>query len=833
MSVSETAPALAAASTSRVRRLWLPVLSLLVVAIVVGIGWLQHTQWHRFEATVSESRAGVEWDLFQLQAERYKMLAKLNEALLTRGDPAVMDSVVLRHEVLISRLEIMRSGSGPRASFRFPENRPFFDLMEAYAHAGDAYFGLNGDTPAFDEGRVRGLRDALEAMSGPVQDVILNINTIHNDQARMRGEQLRRQAVVSGLTSMALAVLVGAMGLIALRQLTRVRENNVELIQVQDQLKEALVRAEIGNEALSASERRLKGLIDTAKDAIVSIDQSQRVIVFNSAAEHMFGRSAVDMIGRPLDMLLPESTRGRHHGFVARFGQNGSTPRAMSSMGGLTAVRASGEVFPIEASISASDASGQLTYLVIIRDVTERERAFRALQESENSLREAQGRVRQLAYFDSLTKIPNRACFVEEVAGLLREAIERSSLGAALLIDLDNFKAINDNWGHRSGDKLLVEMARRIVSTVPVDAFVARLGGDEFIVVLTGLGPDAQAATARVREICRALLPSLSAPCVLDEREHVCSASIGVALFGDAPLLADELLSRADSAMYQAKADGRNDFRFFDQRLQARLAGLSEMEADLRLAIGRGELQLHYQPQVDGDGAVIGVEALVRWFHPVRGAVSPGEFIPIAESSGHILQLGPWVMQTACETLAAWAHDEVTAALSMAVNVSARQFHHPEFVNQVIAALRLSGANPMRLKLELTESVLAQDLGVIAQKMSALKALGVTFSLDDFGTGYSSLAYLKRLPLDQIKIDRGFVRGLPGNANDAAIVRTVIALGQQLGFEIIAEGVETDEQLDFLCRHGCQLYQGYLFGRPVPLHALLPVHDETPVPANG
>jgi EAL domain-containing protein (putative c-di-GMP-specific phosphodiesterase class I) len=227
---------------------------------------------------------------------------------------------------------------------------------------------------------------------------------------------------------------------------------------------------------------------------------------------------------------------------------------------------------------------------------------------------------------------------------------------------------------------------------------------------------------------------------------------------------------------------------------------------------------------------MIGVEALVRWFHPVRGAVSPAEFIPIAESSGYILELGPWVMQTACHTLAEWTREASTAELSMAVNVSARQFHHPDFVNQVIAALRQSGANPMRLKLELTESVLAQDLNVIAQKMSALKALGVTFSLDDFGTGYSSLAYLKRLPLDQIKIDRGFVRGLPDSANDAAIVRTVIALGQQLGFEVIAEGVETAEQLDFLCRHGCGLYQGYLFGRPVPSQALMVAADDAPAP---
>jgi diguanylate cyclase (GGDEF)-like protein/PAS domain S-box-containing protein len=574
-----------AIAVSQARRVWMPAVSLLVVAIVVGIGWLQYKQWSRFEATISQSRAGVEWDLFQLQAERYKMLAKLNEALLTRGDPAVMEDVVLRHEVLISRLEIMRAGSGPREAFRAPENRPLFDRMEAYALAGDAYFGRSGDAPAYAEVRLRALRDALVDMASSMQDLVITINTIHNDQARARGEQLRKQAVVSGLTSLALAVLVGVMGLLALRQLIQVRQNNAELMAVRDQLQQALARAEISNEALSASEQRLTGLIDTAKDAIVSIDQSQHIVVFNSAAEAMFGRTAREMMGRSLEVLLPQDVRPRHHEFVARFGQIGSMPRSMGPIAGLKALRANGEVFPIEASISTFDASGQITYLVIIRDITERERDYRALRDSENSLREAQGRVQQLAYFDSLTQIPNRVRYIDEVATLLRTTMEQASVGAALLIDLDNFKSINDNWGHRCGDKLLVEMARRIVDSVPVGSFVARLGGDEFIVLLTGLSSGATTATARVREVCRTLLAALSASYSLDDREHVCSASIGVALFGNAPMDADDLLSRADSAMYQAKADGRNDFRFFDQQLQDRLAGIAELEADLRLSI--------------------------------------------------------------------------------------------------------------------------------------------------------------------------------------------------------------------------------------------------------
>ncbi|RZS56902.1 putative bifunctional diguanylate cyclase/phosphodiesterase [Sphaerotilus mobilis] len=805
------------------RRFWQPALSALVVVLVLGIGGLQYNQWKRFEATVSLSRAGVEWDLFQLQAERYKMIAKLNEALLTRGDPAVMDEVLLRYEVIISRLEIMRAGSGPREEFRAPRNRPLFERMEAFAQAGDTYFHDRDRPPLYDEARLRDLRRALEDMAAPLQEVVLNINTLQNEEALARVQQLREQAVLSGASSLALAALVGALGLLALRQLRTTRQKNAELMAVQAQLQDALDRAEASNTALRESEQRLTGLIDTAKDAIISIDQSQRIIVFNSAAEAMFGRTTEDMLGETLDVLLPLSTRPGHAGFVARFGELSGAPRAMGTLSGLTALRANGEVFPIEASISAFDAAGRKAFLVIIRDITERERAFRALQASEASLREAQGKVQQLAYFDSLTQVPNRTHYVTEIVGILDRALEHRRLGAVILIDLDNFKAINDNWGHRSGDRLLIEFARRIVEHVPEGTFVARLGGDEFIAVLTGLSADVAAASADVRDTCRHLLQALQAPCVIDGREHACSASMGVALFGDAPLNADDLLSRADSAMYQAKADGRNDFRFFDQQLQAHLVSQAELEADLRQSITREELSLHLQAQVDARGVMVGVEALLRWNHPTRGSVSPAQFIAVAESSGYILRLGPWVLRKACDILASWSRDDATAALTMAVNVSARQFHHPDFVNQVVDALRQSGANPTRLKLELTESMLARDLGVIAQKMATLKALGVTFSLDDFGTGYSSLAYLQRLPLDQLKIDRGFVHGLPDGASESAIVRTVIALGRQLGFEVIAEGVETADQLAFLRQHGCERFQGYLFGRPMPLNELLAV----------
>lgn len=426
-----------------------------------------------------------------------------------------------------------------------------------------------------------------------------------------------------------------------------------------------------------------------------------------------------------------------------------------------------------------------------------------------------EAQVHHLAFHDSLTGLPNRMQFLNFANGVLRSKKPTGQLNAGILLDLDNFKSINDHWGHRSGDELLKQVALRIQQCLPQGSFIARLGGDEFIVVATDLGPDRATASVVAQDLCNKIIQTLAKGFLIEQREHFTSASLGIALFGEAGMTVDELLSRADSAMYSAKANGRNAFCFFDGELQAQLAAQSELEGELRQSIQNNELHLAYQPQVDQLGHIVGAEALLRWSHPLRGLVSPAQFIPVAESSGVIIQIGQWVMHTACLALAAWQSNPSTAGLPVAVNVSARQFHHPDFVNQVLFELETSGANPELLKLELTESLLAQDLSGIVQKMNALKSRGVTFSLDDFGTGYSSLAYLKRLPLDQLKIDQGFVRDVLVDASDAAIVRTVIALGDRLGLNVIAEGVETQEQREFLESNGCNAYQGYLFSRPL------------------
>jgi predicted signal transduction protein with EAL and GGDEF domain len=346
---------------------------------------------------------------------------------------------------------------------------------------------------------------------------------------------------------------------------------------------------------------------------------------------------------------------------------------------------------------------------------------------------------------------------------------------------------------------------------------VARLGGDEFVVMLEDLSESSAEAATLAETVGEKIIATFNQTYQLRDHAHHNTPSIGVTLFLDRQDTIDELLRRADLAMYQAKAAGRNALRFYDPEMQAVVKARAALEADLREAVLEGQFLLHYQAQVVGEGRITGVEGLVRWQHPQRGIVSPGEFISLAEDTSLILPLGHWVLETACAQLSLWATRPEMADLTIAVNVSARQFRHKDFVDQVLAILDQTGANPKRLKLELTESLLVDDVEGVIAKMTALKSRGVGFSLDDFGTGYSSLSYLKRLPLDQLKIDQGFVRDILTDPDDAAIAKMVVALAESLGLSVIAEGVELEAQRDFLARHGCHAYQGYLFSRPLPL----------------
>ena len=455
-----------------------------------------------------------------------------------------------------------------------------------------------------------------------------------------------------------------------------------------------------------------------------------------------------------------------------------------------------------------------------IFDTEGRFTGYQGIGRDTSARRLTEEKIERLAFYDVLTELPNRRLLMDRLHQAIATSGRDGSPGALLFIDLDNFKDLNDTLGHDMGDQLLKQVAARLVDCVREVDTVARLGGDEFVVMLEKLGASANEAAAYAEAVGRKVLRTLNAPYWLGGHEHHSTPSIGITLFRDHLLGMDELLKQADLAMYQAKAAGRNTLLFFDPQMQSVVAARASMEADLRHGLQRQELVLYYQPVVDQDGLMLGVEALVRWQHPTRGLVMPGEFIPLAEQTNLILPLGQWVLAQACQQLKVWSAQPRTVRLSVAVNVSARQFRQADFVEQVMSALVHSGADPTRLTLEITESLLLSEIDNVVLKMSQLRTLGVRFSLDDFGTGYSSLMYLKNLPLEQLKIDQSFVRDVLTDPNDAAIAVTVLSLGKTLGLTVVAEGVETEAQRDFLVRHGCRVFQGYLFGRPVPVSQL-------------
>jgi len=423
---------------------------------------------------------------------------------------------------------------------------------------------------------------------------------------------------------------------------------------------------------------------------------------------------------------------------------------------------------------------------------------------------------------DQLTGLPTRKLLMDRLKQVKARIARSGDYGGLMLIDMDRFKTLNDTHGHDAGDMLLREVARRLTANVREGDTVARLGGDEFVVVLADIGRTEQAAAAAIETVGKTILSVLNQPYNLGNVTHISAASIGITLFKHDGVWAEDLLKQADLAMYKSKDSGRNVCRFFDPHMEAAVQDRATLEKELRQAIADGQFQLHYQPQVGSDGTFKGVEALLRWQHPQRGIVLPSEFIPVAEETGLILPLGQWVLTTACEQMAAWAARPQLAGVKVAVNISARQFQQAGFVEQVVAALHSAGVDPKRLTLELTESLLLHNVEDVIEKMSALQRQGVNFALDDFGTGYSSLFYLKRLPLNQLKIDLSFVRDVLTDPDDAAIAKMIVALGQTLGLEVVAEGIETEPQREFLASSGCHFYQGYLFSPPLPAEGLEP-----------
>lgn len=551
---------------------------------------------------------------------------------------------------------------------------------------------------------------------------------------------------------------------------------------------------------LAEEELRVAATAFEAREGMMITDPEGNIIRVNKAFSDITGYNGDEVIGKNPRFLAS----GRHD---KTFYQE--MWRAISSEGNWRGEiwnrRSGGEIFPEWLTITAvKNEQGKTShYVSTLTDISE--------------LKQHEERIHNLAFFDPLTHLPNRRLLQDRLEHAIATSQRQQHLGALLFIDLDDFKTLNDNRGHHIGDLLLIAVAERLRHSVREQDTVARLGGDEFVIVLEGLNSGRNEAAAHARQVAEKILTSLNKVYVLEQREYFNTPSIGICLFGDISVPIDELLKQADQAMYHAKAAGRNTLRFFDPEMQSVAAQRFALQHELREALQLQQFKLFYQPQTNATGQVTGAEALIRWLHPHRGIVSPLEFIPLAEDSGLIIPLGNWILETACRQLVDWSKEPATAHLSISINVSARQFQQHNFVEQLLQIITRTKADPRKLKLELTESMLVDNPEDIITKMDALKNHDIKFSLDDFGTGYSSLSYLKRLPINELKIDKSFVNDILIDPNDAAIARMIIRLAQSMELKVIAEGVETKEQRDWLEQEGCFKYQGYYFGRPMPV----------------
>lgn len=553
-------------------------------------------------------------------------------------------------------------------------------------------------------------------------------------------------------------------------------------------------------EANGQNFKRQATLLDKAHDAMIVTDLNGIITFWNKGAERLYGWTEDEMRGSPAmsflysDLDTYATTREQLLEAGAWEGEQQRRAR-------------NGDVLIVESSwtLVRDDQGTPQSIFTIDTDITAR--------------KQAEAKIYHLAFHDQLTGMPNRQLLEDRLQQSIMLSRRSNHKNALMFIDLDNFKELNDTQGHAMGDLLLREVASRLVGCVRESDTVARFGGDEFVVVINELSHDEADAAARATVVSNKILETLSQPYQVGELGHNSTPSIGVVLFDGATGSVEDLIQRADMAMYRAKAAGRSAIRFYDSAMQSVIKSRVTLEADLKEGMGRNEFTLHYQPQVDQQGRVVGAEGLLRWQHPTRGPIAPATFIHLAEESGVIAQLGRVVLEHACRQLKEWERHPATRELTLSVNVSARQFHRAGFIDDLQRILASTGANAKRLKLEMTESVLLEDMLETTQKMILLKRQGIEFSLDDFGTGYSSLAYLRSLPLSQLKIDRSFIMELPHNSQDGSIVEAITVMGHKLGMQVIAEGVETQAQKEFLAAIGCQFYQGYLFAKPMPAEA--------------
>ena len=564
------------------------------------------------------------------------------------------------------------------------------------------------------------------------------------------------------------------------------------------QLQRVIAELHVLHENLRISERQFKDIFDEAPIGYHEYDAEGRITRVNRTELAILGYTKAEMLGH----------------YVWEFVEGGELIRkaVLNKLAGVSVPTAS-----FERNYFKKNGT-PIPFLIkdkILRDNAGKITGIRSTVMDISEQKQAEEEINRLAFFDQLTGLPNRTLLQDRLKQAMASSQRSGSYGALLLIDLDHFKTLNDTLGHDMGDLLLKQVAKRLAASVREEDTVARQGGDEFVVMLANLSHNQNDAASLIELIGEKIFSALNQPYELKDVAYRITASIGASTFLGQQTGMDTLVKQADLAMYKAKDAGRNTLCFFDPDMAREVLKRASLCNDLREAFQKQQFVLHYQAQVSGN-QITGAEALLRWQHPERGLVFPGEFISVIEETGLILPVGQWVLETACEQLADWATRPEMSHLTVAVNISARQLNHEHFVDQVRMALDRSGANPQRLKLELTESLLVNNIEDIIDKMTALKARGVGFSLDDFGTGYSSLFYLKRLPLDQLKIDQSFVRDILADPNDAAIAKMIVVLAESLGLMVIAEGVETLAQRDSLAWHGCHAYQGYFFSRPLP-----------------
>ena len=543
--------------------------------------------------------------------------------------------------------------------------------------------------------------------------------------------------------------------------------------------------------------RRQATLLDQARDSIVVYGVDGRISYWNKGAERLHGWTAAEMLGRPATTIL-DDRRLDPARLRRALRQHGEW------LGEITLRHKSGRTIAVECrkTLVRDERGRAQAVFSICTDVTERKRA--------------EERMHHMASHDQLTQLPNRRHMVERLKQAQARSGAAGATGALLFIDLDNFKSLNDTLGHRYGDLVLQQVAERLRICVREGDLVARFGGDEFVLLLEHLGSGDEEAARQTETAAGRVLEALNRPYRIMGQQYSSAASVGIALFRGLDPAPEELIKQAELAMYQAKSAGRNTMRLFTPEMQAKANARSAIEKDMRAGLDGGEFSLDYQPQVDRAGRIVGAEGLMRWRHARLGVISPAEFIPVAEETGMIHALGRLALQAAMLQLRAWRDDPALAGLTLAVNVSARQFHEPGFVGDVLDLLAQTGAPARLLKIELTESSLVRSVDDTIARMLELKRHGIRFSLDDFGTGYSSLSYLKRFPLDQIKIDQSFIQDALDDQDSIAIVATIITLGHTLQMEVIAEGVETERHRQMLADLGCEMYQGYLFSRPLP-----------------